>query len=507
MANSLMELYGGGMVGNRTNYQLGGRVAASKRRREFASEMRSLRRAAERAAERKGRSGLLGTLGSTLGGTLGFVVGGPAGAAIGAGLGRAAGESTYKREDFSGGKYARETRGELGEAEDDFRRNIGERALVTGIQSYLAPQLFEKGADFAKGLFTGPSSIEAGTGLFSGAPSPDAFTLDNVFDAPMSIPSEAPTLASRFGQSANPFSLNVDVPALQEVATSSFAPTADILGNQTLSSLSDTALGNFNISSLPEQNNFDAYAALGGFGPFQMRGGGLINMMPQYQYGGFVKEVEKERFDAMNAPTSFGNQLNSTEENRGFMPRTTSVGGNIGMPIQNNFGYGTATSAAGALRQLGMEDVLNDPRFAEFADDLPQFSMGYQQQIGDIQSSGQQAAQQLRARQRQLGSGFTGFGAGQTQLQQNFRNLGTDMQRQQRGVIEGFQADLLSAIGDIEAKGEFEFGSGPTSTSSPNEALDMIEEAKDMVNSGGPMERLRALATLKELENQGYNIG
>jgi hypothetical protein len=229
----------------------------------------------------------------------------------------------------------------------------------------------------------------------------------------------------------------------------------------------------------------------------------MVNMMPKYEYGGFVKEREKERFDAMNAPTSFGNQLNSDGENRGFMPRTT---GNIGMPIQNNYGYGTATNAAGALRQMGMEDVLNDPRFAEFADDLPQFSMGYQQQIGDIQSGGQQAAQQFRTRQRQSGSGFTGFGAGQTQLQQNFRNLGTDMQRQQRGVIEGFQADLLSAIGDIEAKGQFEFGSGPTSTTNPNEALDMIEEAKDMINSGSQFDRLRGEAALKELENQGYNI-
>ena len=518
MANSLMELYGGGMVGNRTNYQLGGRVAASRRRREFAGEQRELREAAERAAERKQRAGLLGSVGSVLGGIAGAALAPATGGlslalatGLGSGLGRAAGESTYKREDFGGGKYARETRKELGEAEDDFRRSIGERALITGIQSALSPSFFQKGAQglgkagqaFREaqtsaelfGLGEGIKEFGRELGIQFGGSAPMQMLSESMLDAPtITSTLDAPTMTS--------------TPTPRNIVSDNVNFLSDGFGLST-SQMPNTLIEDSNISSLPEQDNFDAYAALGGFGPFQMRGGGLINMMPQYQYGGFVKEVEKERFDAMNAPTSFGNQPNSTEENRGFMPRTTSVGGNIGMPIQNNFGYGTATSAAGALRQLGMEDVLNDPRFAEFADDLPQFSMGYQQQIGDIQSGGQQAAQQLRARQRQssAGSGFTGFGAGQTQSQQNFRNLGTDMQRQQRGVIEGFQADLLDAIKDIETKGQFEFGSGPTSTTNPNEALDMIEEAKDMVNSGGPMERLRALATLKELENQGYNIG
>jgi hypothetical protein len=30
--------------------------------------------------------------------------------------------------------------------------------------------------------------------------------------------------------------------------------------------------------------------------------------------------------------------------------------------------------------------------------------------------------------------------------------------RQQRGVVEGYQADVLAGIQDIERKGEFEFG-------------------------------------------------
>ena len=504
MANSLMELYGGGMVGNRTNYQLGGRVAASRRRREFAGEQRELREAAERAAERKGRSGLFGTIGSTLGGTLGFLVGGPAGAAVGAGLGRAAGESTYKREDFSGGKYARETRKDLGEAEDDYRRGIGERALVTGIQSYLAPQMFEKGADFAKGLFKGPSSIEAGTGLFSGTPSSETLTLDNVFDAPMSIPSEAPTLAPRFGQSTNPFSLNVDVPALPGVSTSSFAPTVDILGDQTLSSLSDTALGNFDISSLPEQNEFDTYAAMGGFGPFQMKGGGLINMMQQYQNGGMIGETkedmraENERRRRAGLPVqTFGDaQMQQRQQ-----AQAQSVQAAPYVP-----GYGTATDLRGALGQLGMTDLMYDPRFDEFASDLPQFSMGYAQQIGDIYSGAQQAARGMRAQQRQAAGqrGFAGSGIGQTQSQQAFGDLQTDVARQRRGVVEGFQADLLGAIGDIEAKGEFEFGS---QAGMGQDYIDnRIAEARRLQASQDPNDQQQGNRMIQDLEGQGYNI-
>ena len=64
MANSLMELYGGGMVGKSTNYQLGGRIASAKRRRGFQGEMRELREKQEASNRRKKKSGFLGSIGS-----------------------------------------------------------------------------------------------------------------------------------------------------------------------------------------------------------------------------------------------------------------------------------------------------------------------------------------------------------------------------------------------------------------------------------------------------------
>jgi len=519
MANSLMELYGGGMVGNRTNYQLGGRIAASRRRRDYQGEMRELDRAAREAQRKQSRASSLGNILGTVGGLagslipipgVGTAVGAALGSAIGGGLGRLAGESTYQGTKVQGGKYARESRENLQGSVDDFKSSMGERALGQGLRSGFGTFISSGGIGETKDFLARKYGIDPG-GRFASKVTEQGIA-DNPFLAmedaniDMSVAAEDGILQDLTNDQLRDFlPSNYDpLPTPVRPNIPMVPENVDMLSNQTMEII--------DLEDYPQVYELQDLLSRPTTDPrfdtdfYNFKGGGMVNMMPKYEYGGFVKEREKERFDAMNTPTSFGSQPNLIGENSGFTSRATSVGGNIGMPIQNNYGYGTATSAAGALRQMGMEDVLNDPRFAEFADDLPQFSMGYQQQIGDIQTGGQQAAQQLRTRQRQLGSGFTGFGAGQTQLQQNFRNLGTDMQRQQRGVIEGFQADLLSAVGDIEAKGQFEFGSGPTSTTNPNEALDMIEEAKDMINSGSQFDRLRGEAALKELENQGYNI-
>ena len=192
-----------------------------------------------------------------------------------------------------------------------------------------------------------------------------------------------------------------------------------------------------------------------------MRGGGMVNMMPQYQYGGFVKEAEKERFDAMNIPTSFTDPTDEMRQPSMNLPNTTF--GPSAPPAPFVPSYGTATDVQGALTQLGMTDVALDPRLQQFMGDLPDFQMGYAQQIGDIYSGAQQAARGMRAQQRQAAGqrGFAGSGIGQRQAQQAFGDLRSDVARQRRGVVEGFQADLLSAIGDIERKGEFEFGTSP----------------------------------------------
>jgi hypothetical protein len=78
-------------------------------------------------------------------------------------------------------------------------------------------------------------------------------------------------------------------------------------------------------------------------------------------------------------------------------------------------------------------------------------------------SGGREAARQAYAKQRMAGAsgGFAGQGAGTQAFQEGMSGFKTDIDRKRRGVVEGFQSDLLSSIGDIEDKAGFTFGQGP----------------------------------------------
>ena len=445
MANSLMELYGGGMVGNRTNYQLGGRVAASRRNREYAGEIRRLNEAAERAARRQKRASSLGNILGTIGGIagslipipgVGTAVGTALGSAAGAGLGRLAGESTYQGTKVEGGKYAQDSRRNLQGSIDDFKSSMGERALGQGLRSGLSTFISQGGADYLKAKFGQAQPV--------GLQAPEKL-LDININQPITDVSE------RVRQSIRP-----DVPM-------DFGDLSiDTVSDMTLDTIPDitsrTPLTDINYDDLIQYGTFQGPSM--DFMP-AMRGGGMVNMMPQYQNGGFVKEAEKERFDAMNIPTSFADPTDEMRQSSMNLPNTTFSPSAPPAPFVPS--YGTATDVMGALGQLGMTDVALDPRLQEFMGDLPDFQMGYAQQVGDIYSGARQAARGMRGQQMQAAGqrGFAGSGIGQTQSQQAFGDLRSDVARQRRGVVEGFQADLLSAIGDIERKGEFEFGTSP----------------------------------------------
>ena len=440
-----MELYGGGMVGNRTNYQLGGRVAASRRNREYAGEIRRLNEAAERAARRQKRASSLGNILGTIGGIagslipipgVGTAVGTALGSAIGGGLGRLAGESTYQGTKVEGGKYARDSRRNLQGSIDDFKSSMGERALGQGLRSGLSTFISQGGADYLKAKFGQAQPV--------GLQAPEKL-LDININQPITDVSE------RVRQSIRP-----DVPM-------DFGDLSiDTVSDMTLDTIPDitsrTPLTDINYDDLIQYGTFQGPSM--DFMP-AMRGGGMVNMMPQYQNGGFVKEAEKERFDAMNIPTSFADPTDEMRQSSMNLPNTTFSPSAPPAPFVPS--YGTATDVMGALGQLGMTDVALDPRLQEFMGDLPDFQMGYAQQVGDIYSGARQAARGMRGQQMQAAGqrGFAGSGIGQTQSQQAFGDLRSDVARQRRGVVEGFQADLLSAIGDIERKGEFEFGTSP----------------------------------------------
>ena len=471
-----MELYGGGMVGNRTNYQLGGRVAASRRNREYAGEIRRLNEAAERAARRQKRASSLGNILGTIGGIagslipipgVGTAVGTALGSAIGGGLGRLAGESTYQGTKVEGGKYARDSRRNLQGSIDDFKSSMGERALSQGLRSGLGSFISAGGIGETKDFLARKYGIDPG-GRFASKVTQQGMA-DNPFLAiedaniDMSVAAEEGVLQDLTDDQLRDF-----LPSNYDPLPTPVRPnvpiepeTVNMLSNQMMETIDSQDFSQLLGPELPEllsrpttDSGFDTDF-------YNFKGGGMVNMMPQYQNGGFVKEAEKERFDAMNIPTSFADPTDEMRQSSMNLPNTTFSPSAPPAPFVPS--YGTATDVMGALGQLGMTDVALDPRLQEFMGDLPDFQMGYAQQVGDIYSGARQAARGMRGQQMQAAGqrGFAGSGIGQTQSQQAFGDLRSDVARQRRGVVEGFQADLLSAIGDIERKGEFEFGTSP----------------------------------------------
>ena len=492
MANSLIELYGGGMAGKSNNYQLGGRIASARRDRDYQGEMRELRKKQEEANRRKKQAGLRGSIGSMVGGLIGAALAPVTGGAslalatgLGAGLGRAAGESTYEREDFGGGKYAQDTRGELGRGEDDYRRSIGERALMTGLQSAIMPGIFEKGAGWLKGLHPGAtpagfipvSELEAATTAAQSAATSvaPAAAVSSVIPDATSVATTPPVDLSAYTGTA---AQNLDL--AREMGL-------DLSGGQTVRGAYESMTGNpWSTAGDMYSSYFPATDTPTQFAGF--RGGGLIGMtVPQYGNGGPMERGSeynspigntddsaqqawfgnnpnvRNQLNQLNPSGGFGVNLGWSDYREGFNPfGQYSKGFNpqvgSGGTFNPNAGYGTATDARGALMQMGMGDIVNDPRFAAYAADLPDFQMGYAQQIGDYRTGAQEGLLGLAQSGASGAGGFAGSGAATTQAQQQRQQMVDQFGRQKRGVIEGYQADVLSGIRDIEQKGEFEFG-------------------------------------------------
>tara|TARA_R100000808_G_C2155337_1_gene167568 strand:- start:12535 stop:14025 length:1491 start_codon:yes stop_codon:yes gene_type:complete len=465
MANSLIELYGGGMTRPSSNYQLGGRIASSKRESDYQGEVRRLKEEAERAAKRQRRASGLGSILSTVGsiaGSLipipgvGTAVGSAIGTAIGSGLGRLAGESTYKDTKVEGGKYAQQSRKDIQDASDDFRKSMGERALVGAAKAGLMKFASEGGADYLKAKF-GPSGL------------PESVDIPELEKIEGGLGFETPRMRALFDADSIAAQELGAKQALLDRAGAFVDPSPYIpFQDMPLSDISATELGDFSSIGLPLQYPLDAYRSAGGYGPFQNRGGGLINyMIPEMQSGGLIPG------QPIFGP---GTDWSMTGSNVfGFRGAGAQVSNPDAAPITGrgiNVGYGTATDVGGALAQMGMGNIVNDPRFAQYAGDLPQFGMGYAQQVGDIYAGGKQATRGIRGEARTAAGqrGFGRSGIGSQQLESSMTNLYTDIDRQRRGVVEGYQADLLSAIRDIERKGEFEFNRNASAAAPPNAA-------------------------------------
>ena len=470
MANSLIELYGGGMAGKSNNYQLGGRIASARRGREYQGEMRALQKKKDDADKRKAKSGLLGSIGSITLGTLGQLTGIPGGREAGAALGRYFGESTYAKSDFGGGKYAQQTREDLTEGEKDFRKGMGERALVTGLQAAIMPEMYEKGSEWLKGL--GGAGEAAATA--AGATTPAVVDATSAAIVP---PVSAPA---------------VDLGAYTGTASQNLAMARelglDLTGGQTVRGAYET--GGYGPWSTAMETYGDLFGRGGGWIP-KMQAGGRAGTeydptRPQQQQ---QKQNPFGGFDASNIFTGFGPGSFTGSNLYGGQGAfqyagDTGVTGSGGT-FNPSAGYGTATGAIGALQQMGMGDVASDPRLQKYLKDLPQFSMGYEQKVGDYRTGAQQGLLGLAQSGASGAGGFAGSGAATTQAQQQRQQMVDQFGRQRRGVVEGYQADVLSAIADIERKGEFEFGGG-WSDADTSKASSLVKDALSTIQSKLP---------------------
>jgi hypothetical protein len=166
----------------------------------------------------------------------------------------------------------------------------------------------------------------------------------------------------------------------------------------------------------------------GGLGGVSLKGGGLIDYtIPRMQGGGMTSQ-------------------------HGYSGVTAD-------PMGAQYGYGTAIDPMGALKQMGMAGITHDPRFQKYMGDLPQWAMGYEQKLGDVRTGAQQNLMSLANPTAPAAISFAGAGADTLAQQQARQGITQQYGTQRRGITEGFHADVLSAVRDIERKGEFEFQS------------------------------------------------
>jgi len=564
MARSLMDLYGGGMGGPATNYQLGGAIAQSRRGREYQGEKRKLYEQAETAARRQKRAGGLGSLLGKVGAVAGsFIpipgVGTALGSAIGSGLGaaagRALGESTYRRPGVSEGKYLQTSRGDVKDYIDIFKESQGERALTEGLsaayKSY-APSFTDLARDFGIGGKKFAAEV----------------TKKGIEDNPWLKDREAFLTTTPTEESLMDF-LPMEAPIRPKVGLG----LGELLPDEINLDVDVPAMVGPEMEYNPLSFSYDDMIRYGNYqGPMMSRkGGGLINYeKPLMQAGGYLSSslaspmiggMEEYGMEppspqppppppppsppappagsGLGLPPTIGGTGMGTGTGAGTFTGTgtgagtvtgtgTGTGAGIGTLTGTGAGtggsagppppvaptvygpvmpstpatsgaagqiggtYGTAIDPMAALQQMGMGDIASDPKLQEYLKDLPQFGMGYQQQLGDIKTAGRQSLREAYAAQRAggAGRGFAGAGIGGQQFGQQVGDIRTGVSRQRRGIVEGFQKDLLSSIRDIEQKGEFEFGveAPPWEQMGITEAeyntLMGIEQAQDVPETG-----------------------
>ena len=496
---SLIDYYGGGMVRPSRGYQLGGRIASAGRQREYSGEIRNLIGLGEQAAERREKVGG-NWLRKLAVGTAGTVLGGPMGGGAALAFDQAAREKKFKKTEFGGGKYAQPLRERFGKQEEAFEEKGLARVGIAGIEGYLGGKsggTFGKTAGFLKGLPTdigmikgamagkgGASFLEAAKGvgwgdvpsMLGGKSSLIGSLLPSLAPKAMNAPSlyeqsDAAMQAAelRAGKAAGMIANTTDEQDFQQwagmtgapaVAEQTVAPTQAAVTQPLTSRERGDILGNEYMERVRAEE--------AGRQEPEMQGEQDIYQLPPVDVVGSSPEPEIDPLAW--SPTDWYDEPEDEYPSYGLPSQQPPAwagglrgGGLVDYMMPQSYqegGYATATDPEEALRQMGMEDVAGDPKLAKYLEDLPKFGMGYKQQIGDVMAGGRAGLMGIsqQARTQQAQAGFAGGGAGAVGQAQARKGLERGVATGKRGIVESYQADLLSAIADIETKGGFEFG-------------------------------------------------
>ena len=462
-----MELYGGGITGEPTNYQIGGAVSRAKISSKYLGDYKKVKDAHDENIKNMGFWSNVGDIGSFI---ANLVLPGSGGVV------KAGAESLYRPEDVGDIDFALGQEEKATDISDAYRRGIVGRGAMSSLSAMLMPEIYGDLGEKAKVGLGKLGSSEVGQSI------------------PMDILGEQ--AAREYGFGGKDFAKQI----MERSRNIDYQP------------------GDFNPFDVDAWSSWDGYQKRGGQIP-QMRGGGPTDdVIPQYQYGGNMQFGDRQKNQFMPQQNQFMPQQNQ------FMPQTQedstpdltpdlsntdfsalSGGMDLGLfkgadwsglykdtlgwgegsrgsttpPITKKPGsagtfspygdYGKQRGVAGALTAAGMGDKMKDPEFEKYMKYLPTFDMGYEQKIADYRTGAQGSLFGMTA---PMGAGettFSGSGAVKKARETGRKQTTGIYERQERGVGEGYIKDVLSALTAAEtARGTaFEAPSGDDDNSKP----------------------------------------
>jgi len=449
MANSLMELYGGGMTQPATNYQIGGVVSKAKIRSASQRDRAKIQEVYDKNIESMSKYSFLGNVAQTL---LDMFVAPGLG-----GFGKAAIQSFYKPEEVEGLEFGLDVAEEAAAAPGAFKGSVLERGLTSSLTSLLMPDIY-------KGL--GKTAKKIPAGIAEGVSELGA-------DMPMFLGEEG---ARRWGIGGKEFAKGVRGRAFAD-------PRMPWLTEDWQTSLSPEPWG-------------EAGATYWGSGQVKAGGGLIGETTPQYMHGGTMhKNPVRPEFQyqsnwgelpwkderSMWSRDLTGNGLDEFDGEE--MPPTTTTTTTTPPPpptpgaagTYDPMGtYGMQRNVAGALTAAGMEEMMEDPDWEKYAKYMPTWDMGYGAKVGGYRTGAQENLMSYVQPQGPAGQSFKSAGEaerlkrlGRTQTTEKFRT-------QERGVGEEYTKDVIAAaMAAQEAKGGDPFGppdTGDKVDSPPNPA-------------------------------------